>query len=446
MGLCKTPPASSQRLETRRLASGASPLTASEFPMPPYKYTSDFRIARLRVKNFRSIRDVDVELEPLTILVGPNASGKSNVLDALRFTSDAIRYGLDRALSDRNGIGEVRRRTPAGADIPNVGVGFEVVYQDWVVEYGFSIGSDADGRYWVKEETIAATRPDASWKIAIEDGNIVHPRSMAANGEGDDGDDADFDRSTLALPFLIGMIRTIPCAGAGDCSASGVREVLRGLKSGLGGMQFYNLSPDSMRAIRHRENPYPLARDGENLSSALAKLQEKSPKHLKRLAKYLHLMFPDITGIRVKSIGGYLVPQLRRGNAQGKDASPWFDLGGESDGTIRLLGLLIALYQLPYPSLIGIEEPETTIHPGQLSTLSEFLGESAIRSNVVLTTHNPDLIDYLVEEIKTEGLRVVQTVDGDTNIGGMKRSHAKIVRDRLFTSGEIHSMWGLDLH
>ena len=59
------------------------------------------RLTRLRVKNFRSIADIDIPLSPLTVLVGPNGSGKSNVVDALRFVRDVFARGLDQAVMDR---------------------------------------------------------------------------------------------------------------------------------------------------------------------------------------------------------------------------------------------------------------------------------------------------------------------------------------------------------
>ena len=74
-----------------------------------------FQITRVWAKNFRSIADVSFELDPLTILVGPNASGKSNLLDILRFIKDALR-NLEMAVSRRNGMEGVARHVTWDGD------------------------------------------------------------------------------------------------------------------------------------------------------------------------------------------------------------------------------------------------------------------------------------------------------------------------------------------
>ena len=65
-------------------------------------------LKHIRIKNFRSIGEIDLELSPLTVLVGPNASGKSNILDALQFVRDVFREGLNAAVDTRQGVEYVR--------------------------------------------------------------------------------------------------------------------------------------------------------------------------------------------------------------------------------------------------------------------------------------------------------------------------------------------------
>ena len=72
-------------------------------------------ITRLWARNFRSIGSAELELDPLTVLVGPNASGKSNLLDMAGFLGDIARYGLETAVTRRGGMGSIARRNPAGA-------------------------------------------------------------------------------------------------------------------------------------------------------------------------------------------------------------------------------------------------------------------------------------------------------------------------------------------
>ena len=80
------------------------------------------------------------------------------------------------------------------------------------------------------------------------------------------------------------------------------------------------------------------------------------------------------------------------------------------------------------------------IHPGALAVLADVMVEAASRTQVLVTTHSPDLIDRL----PVESLRAVQMEDGCTKVGPVSATQAEAVREGLFTSGELHSMEGLE--
>ena len=107
---------------------------------------SDFRLTRIWARNFKSIRDLDLELGPLTVLVGPNASGKSNVLDVLSFIKDALDRNLDSAVTSRHGIEAVARTNPQGGG-SNVEIGFDIGYGDFFMRYGFVLGNRSFCRF-----------------------------------------------------------------------------------------------------------------------------------------------------------------------------------------------------------------------------------------------------------------------------------------------------------
>ncbi len=112
----------------------------------------------------------------------------------------------------------------------------------------------------------------------------------------------------------------------------------------------------------------------------------------------------------------------------------------ESDGTVRLLGLLVALYQQRSLPLIGIEEPELTVHPGALAVLADLLNEAARRSQVIVTTHSPDFIDCVTNYKAVESLRIVELVKGVTTVWQVPDTQVKAVRENLFSPGELHRM------
>jgi len=111
-----------------------------------------FRLHRLRLKNYRSIKICNLSLGPLTLLVGPNGSGKSNVLDALRFTSQALSENLDNALRERGGIAEVRRRSTEHPTHFTIAMTYAMDEGRHAGEYEFEIGAAQGGEYRVSRE------------------------------------------------------------------------------------------------------------------------------------------------------------------------------------------------------------------------------------------------------------------------------------------------------
>ena len=134
----------------------------------------------------------------------------------------------------------------------------------------------------------------------------------------------------------------------------------------------------------------------------------------------------------------YLVARFRHGgNGQGK----WFDAAQESDGTLRVAGILTALLQDPPLPLVGIEEPELTVHPGALPLLLDYLRQASDRSRVLLTTHSPELLNL----VKADEVRVVARSNSGTRIGGMAEDQRDAVTRGLLRLGELMTTEGLRL-
>ena len=131
--------------------------------------------------------------------------------------------------------------------------------------------------------------------------------------------------------------------------------------------------------------------------------------------------------------------ELKHERDEGTGKELWFDLSQESDGTLRLLAILTALFQDPAPPLIGLEEPELAIHPGAMAVLADTMKEASLRGQVLVATHSPDLINLL----PIESIRAVTAEDGSTRVGRVAEHQLKSVKDNLFLPGELHSMEGL---
>ena len=388
-------------------------------------------ITRIRVKNFRSIADSSLELGPTTVLVGPNGSGKSNLLDAVAFLSDALRANLDAAFSARQGFEAVRMREgkPGGVEM---GVRYESGELGICLDYDFTVRGNDDGGCSVTRERISFKASDCERlpSIEIRNGILVSPDDLIREiGE-------RFETDNLAMP----AIRSLIIRGALSSADRRLYDGFCALQRDLTGLRVYRLFPNAMRQPQKVKNPRPMEPDGGNLGSALREMDKKHPDSMGRLKKILRHIVPFITDLRVVPAGGFLITQLKHGDVSVKDdEDAWFDLTQESDGTVRTLGILTALYQQPYLPLIGVEEPELNVYPSSLELLGEAILEASRRSQTLITTHTPDLIDMF----RVENILVVNSERGITMADSVSEIQMEVARKKLFTPGELHGMEGL---
>lgn len=121
---------------------------------------------------------------------------------------------------------------------------------------------------------------------------------------------------------------------------------------------------------------------------------------------------------------------------------PWrFQAQNMSDGTLRTLrtlGVLIALFQGDRnytPTPVGIEEPETALHPAAAGALREAIAKASRRTQVIVTSHSPDLLDDI--DISAEKVLAVAAYAGETRMAPLDEASCEILRNRLFSAGEL---------
>lgn len=366
------------------------------------------------MNNYLSIARCSVNLRSLNFLVGQNGAGKSNFLDALRFTADALNTSVEHALRERGGIGEVRRRS-AGHPT-NFGVRLE-----WVLPsgdhgiYAFRIGAKPQGAFEVQQEVCTVYSATLGIEPASYDvrSGQIHQCSLSSPPA------AASDRL-----FLVAM--------------SGQPE-FRPLYDALLRMGFYNFNPDVIRELQSPDPGEVLSSDGRNLASVLKRLADHSEEQLNRVVEMLGKVVPGITGASHKPVGKKETLEFRQFVAGSKDA--WrFDAENMSDGTLRALGVLVALFQPPATDgrrvrLVGIEEPETALHPGAAAVLRSALFEASRTTQVIITSHSPDLLDDKI--VSADTIISVTSHAGETVLGSLDETSRNSIRDHLFTAGEL---------
>ena len=371
----------------------------------------DDRLTRLRFRNFLSFADTDVELDDLVVLVGPNSAGKSNVVEGLRFLRDAL-GGLDKAIVDRGGIGQLRRMVAHPGKPRDMEIGADAIVSGTVFSYGMTLGAARGGGWRLKRETCRAVSGSEVSEFVREGSRVKFQRGTSS------------ERSPAFDDAL-----TLPLAGP---EYRPLAALLR--RSGA-----YNTYPETLRRPQRLVRAPRLDDGGENLASVLRRLRKG--RRLAPIREALADIVPQVSDLRVTEPGGFLAIGVAFDH-EGKDL--WLDAERLSDGTLRLLGILTAIYQRPTPSLVVIEEPELNIHPGAADIITDELIDAAQRMQVIVTTHSPDI----VSRMPIEALRVVEATPDGTKVGVVRSDEVDLVNEKLFSPGDLIRIGGLrrELH
>lgn len=376
-------------------------------------------LERVKIRNYKSIGLCNVELGPLTVLVGHNGAGKSNFIDALRFVKDGLSDSLGTALQARGGIDEVRRRSTGHPRNFTIELRFRL--PDFRrATYGFEITARKKGGFAVKWERLqvlaGSDRLCSSYRREL--GEVV---------------EASEERVPAVLEDRLYLV-----------NASGLPS-FREAYDALVSMGFYNLNPKVMKDPQVPDAGELLHPDGTNLASVVARLGENRPETMERVREYLSSIVPGIMDVKREALGQYETLRFRQSVKGSKH--PWkFQAASMSDGTLRALGALVAVTQpgggvrprVGPVRLVGIEEPETALHPAAAGTLMDALREATSHTQILLTTHSGDLLDAL--ELPADGLLAVVSIDGTTRIAPVDSASTEAIREHLYTPGELLRM------
>jgi predicted ATPase len=389
--------------------------TAQDRVAPP------FWVKRVRVEGYKSIASCDVTLEPFTAFVGRNGAGKGNFLSALALLGEVPTADVRELFGPRRGLEGVLCRCRPGGHL-SVGVELEVTdLQDSKV-------------YSASYEMVVSGRQQ-SWPDRLEERLRLAERGSgrelgftAQSGEvtwaGDTGG-LVYRPSRLPNPhrFLLGYLGEGP---------------FRSVSDGLGGMGFYNFHPDGIRDYQPRGGSGRLDRHGRNLPGVLASREELEPERLDRVKAYLRAIVPEVEGFERVEYGDREAVRFHvRRSGEGPLA---LDASALSDGTLRALAALLAVFQRPSPggdaTVVGIEEPEAALHPAAVRSLLDAFLEATAHTQVLLTTHSTEL---LAEPLLTaDQVRVVRLCDGRTQIGLVDAASREIVRRGWNTLAGLH--------
>ena len=401
-------------------------------------------VVRLEALRYRSLRYVSQELGPYQVLVGPNASGKSNLLDVVAFLGDLLHTDLQTAILGDERAGIPLRATDGRHLIwMNQEDSFELAVEMAIpdkVRSRLKNGDHSTCRYEVAVDVLRAPRltvetlwlkPDAGAQAAAgpqrslfpemfepRKSIVRAPRKQAPKGwrkvvsRGESPETVTFQSETTGWrsPFHIraedSALGALPADSQRFPVAVWFREALRDVRRIV-------LSSEAMR------RPCPPVRqrrylpDGSNLPHVVHALETDHPKSHKQWIKHLREALPGLVRVttreREEDRHRYLVLHYE----SGLKAPSWV----VSDGTLRLLALTLLAYLPGLTGLFLIEEPENGIHPRALETVLQSLS-SVYGAQILLATHSP-VVARMTD--KEQLLCVARTDEGGTDVvSGMK--------------------------
>lgn len=364
-------------------------------------------LRQLQIRNFRSIGGATIELGQLNVFVGVNGAGKSNVLDALAFVSDCLSESVELAFKNRGGIAAVRRMSAGHPH--NIGLRLIIeIDAARTADYSFEIRARPKERFEIAKERCVVRRPlEGDVSFEVQDGTFIVPI---------DGIQPKLGSGRLAL-----------------FAASAV-EPFRAVYDFLTDMQVYSVAPLRLREYQDSDAGAVLKRDGSNAAAVLKRLQDADDRtSFDRVQALLSRAVTGIVGVEHAAVGQKETIRFRQDVGS---KSPWtFEALNMSDGTLRLLGLLLAVYQHSDSPLIAIEEPESTVHPAVTELIVQVLVDASRDRQILITTHSPDLLDS--EDIRDDQIRVVVAEHNATTIAPLSEFGRDAIRSGLYSAGEL---------
>lgn len=365
-------------------------------------------VKHIHVKNFKSLADCSVSLGEFTVLVGPNGAGKSNFIDVLAFVQDALFNSLDMAFRNRGGIAAVRRKS--GGHPTHI-----------LVDLAIQLDAETEARYGFE----IAAKPTEQFRIAAEwceigSGKIRKHGFRVAHGvfqEDIPGIKAKIPKDRFAL------------------YAASATEEFRVVYDFLTAIRYYSIAPDQIRSLQDADQGDFLRRNGSNAAAVLKRLHADDGNRTRydRICRILSRVVSDIESVEYSQRGEKETIQFKQ--KVGLPHTWRFDALNMSDGTLRVLGLLLAVYQSSRNTVILIEEPEATVHPAVAEVIVEVLLDAAHEQQVLITTHSPDILDY--KFLSENAIRLVEMNNGISHVYPLASATKEAIKKRLYTPGEL---------
>ena len=387
-------------------------------------------ITRIRIDGFKSFQNFQMTFTPLTLIAGTNASGKSNLFDALKLLSRLSEADLKTAFTDQRGNPielftqysedsfasemefvvdlflnrKIRDNWGEEAELNNTRLRYRLIIERKPSSYGFEDLS-------VKYEHLE--------KIKIENDEIVKKlpasarplwKTMRAGGS----KKPFIETLTQAGKATIKIRQDGKQGGKATLANTAKQTVLSGInsvdfphvfavKEEMRNWKFLQLNPEDLREPTRKDIGLrdTISQSGNNLASALYRIKMTDEYNLKEISRKLNSFLPNIIEVNVydDEVNNQYIIKIR-----GEDGNE-FSSRVLSEGTLRLLALCILDYDDKFTGLLCFEEPENGIHPFRINAMAKLLKDLSVNfenmdmplRQVIVNTHSPSLVGEIIQ-------------------------------------------------
>lgn len=413
------------------------------------------KIKYIHIKNFKSFGEQIIELENLVILLGANASGKSNTVSIIRFINNIILYGLDDAISLLGGINYATNATIGKSEPMYLKFILDLNDEKWIKVINQKEGKALWLEEIVSEFEIIPYKRGMGYRVGEEKLEIKYtPCSIVGekektkyekkNGEyivvyQKDGKKATYHVENKTLYDGEGLKDGMGADFISHIINEDGRErkelilnkldfMLPLMLSANGFIKIYDFDPRLMKSSSSITSKRRLEEDGSNIANVLQLILRNKLKK-KKLLNLLCDSLPFVEQIDVQNNVDMSITYRIKEKYNNKTFYSDF----LSDGTVNMLALIIALYFEGESGITIIEEPERNLHPQLMSKIVEMAKEVSKEKQIIITTHNPELVKYA--DVKNV-LFAQRTIDGFTKISK--------IRDNCMAQQFISSDLGLE--
>jgi predicted ATPase len=325
----------------------------------------------IKLTNLLSFRESELELRALNVLIGPNASGKSNLIAAISLLK-AAPENLEAAIQRGGGVRQWIRKASHPESLAAIRARIDLGRDDGPLEYSFSL--HAENLSLRLDETLqsGATGSEFFYRTGTS-AQISRPLEKSYS-------ETTIENGKSVFAAFRDPLDRTPITRTGQ--ALSAIEIFREFNTGAASTARNGVAVGSQKF---------LSDGGANLALVLQELDFRVT--LSRLNEYLARFWQDAEAVRIRIDGGIVQTYVKERGIQ--EPIPAIRL---SDGTLKYLCLMAILLHPDPPPLICIEEPELGLHPDALTIVADALKEASERSQLIVTTHSEALVNALSDE------------------------------------------------